>query len=125
MYYKMGVGSSSVDLNETNEGCLVANIVKNVKGLSSNSTSPSDTWILELKDNVYYNKQPATGIFLKYFIDPYSFENEDINTEEKNVLVQNIYALRYEVSIYRDVIRPLIDYNIPKNSEIILGSSTE
>ena len=122
MYYKMGVGSSSVDLNETNEGCLIANIVKNVKGLSSNSASPSDTWILELKDNVYYNKQRITGIFLKYFIDPYSFEKEDINTEEKNVLVQNIYALRYEVSIYRDVIRPLIDYNICPNFVKYYGS---
>lgn len=116
----MGLGGSKLELNELSDGCNLPKIVKNIYGLSSNSTSPTDTWIIEAKDNVYYDEEKINSIFLKYFIDPYSLPKPN-NARQQHIYLAN-FGLRYEVSVYRDVIRPLIDYGVCKNFVKYLGS---
>lgn len=106
----MGVSGSRININEYSDGCYLPIVTSKVKGLSSNSASPTDTWIIDTKQGVYYDNERVNKIFLKYFIDPYSLPpQKDIYQQE---LYKDIQGLRYEVSMYRDVIRPLIDYKV-------------
>lgn len=106
----MGAGSS-INVNQFSEGCDLDKIVSKVKGLKANSASPTDTWILDFKSNVYYDNVRLEKGFMKYFVDPYSLEptNQSVN------LIYHLLGLRYEISVYRDVIKPLIDYQVCPN----------
>lgn len=81
----MGVTSSSFE-NEIQN-------VKNVQGLPANSASPTDTWI------VTYQKsgEPETKLFWKMFLT-----STELNSSN------NITALKYEINVYKDVVKPLL-----------------
>ena len=95
--------------------CKLSPYVKQVKGFNANSASPTDTWVVYFKDNVYYEntdktEEPLKNAFIKLFI------STDFNSYPETK------ALEYEIKIYRDIIRPLIDYNVCKNFVKYLGS---
>ncbi len=87
--------------------CDISNYIKSVKGLKSNSSSPSDTWIVDFKDDVTYNYKPISKGFLKIFIEP-----EDLDTTHKT---PDKLALKYELNIYKYVIDKVIKYKICPN----------
>ena len=109
----MGAGQSNIQVNEFSDACQIAKAVKQVKGLASNSASPSDTWILTLRNNVYYYDKKIGKVFMKYFIDPYSFDTP--KTENQRNILSTNFGLRYEIAVYKDIIKPLIDYRICPN----------
>ena len=95
--------------------CKLSPYIKQVKGFDSNSASPTDTWTVTFKDNVYYEntdktEEPLKRAFIKLFISTDTTSYPETK------------ALEYEIKIYRDIIRPLIDYNICKNFVKYLGS---
>ena len=119
----MGAGQS-INLSENDDFCRLPEITKEVKGLSSNSSSPSDTWIITTNDNVYYDNQRIEKIFMKYFINPEYLKDTlkfQPNPQQEKTLVFNA-GLLYELYIYKDVIRPLIDYNVCDNFIKFLGT---
>ena len=88
--------------------CKISPYVKQIKGFNSNSASPTDTWVVLFKDNVYYEnldktEDPIKSAFIKLFIS-----TDFVSYPETE-------ALEYEIKTYRDIIRPLIDYNICNN----------
>lgn len=116
----MGISGSRININEYSDGCYLPIVTNKVNGLSSNSSSPTDTWVIDTKQGVYYDNERVNKIFLKYFIDPYSLPPQLQNNQM--ALYKDIQGLRYEVSMYRDVIRPLIDYKISPHFVKYYGS---
>ena len=116
----MGISGSRININEYSDGCYLPIVTNKVNGLSSNSSSPTDTWIIDTKQDVYYDNERVDKIFLKYFIDPYSLPPQIKNNQKE--LYKDIQGLRYEVSMYRDVIRPLLDYKISPHFVKYYGS---
>lgn len=71
--------------------------VINVKGLKSDSSSPTDTWIVD------YQKpgEPIQKLFYKMFL-----------VSEKLDKIDLITGLKYEINVYNDIIKPLITNNV-------------
>jgi hypothetical protein len=44
------MGAECSNLRGSLDGCHIMDCVSNVKGITSNSASPTDTWILTFKD---------------------------------------------------------------------------
>ena len=103
----MGQQQSCENLDKDLSACEIHNCVDKVQGLASNSASPSDTWVLSFKDGTKYEDTPIEQGFLKFFIEP-----EGVNTL---YYADPLNALKYEMEIYRDVIRPLVDRKICPN----------
>ena len=125
----MGI-SSSCELNLTDDACEIHKCLTSVVGLPSNSNSPSDTWILNM--NATYDGIPIQTAFLKFFINPetiYQSENAFCTRNscrfKTEVPIGSLKALHYEVRVYRDVIRPLLDANICPHFIKYLGGATE
>lgn len=93
--------------------------MENIIGLGSNSASPSDTIIMRFNNPIYIEpfRNYSTNtiihnttiqineIFYKIYIDP-------SNLPENFRYRSEFLAAKYEFLIYRDVIKPLLDYNI-------------
>ena len=121
----MGTTQSCEDLLKYENPCKISNCVEGIIGLASSSASPTDTWILTMKNNVKYNNEPVTNVFMKIFINPTSIQQKEnkflsqyacvYKENHERRLDGNVVALKglqYEVNVYSDVIRPLIDNNI-------------
>ena len=107
----------SCDLAHTNI-CAVNNCIIQVDGMESNSASPSDTWFLTFNNETTYDGIPVKKAFLKLFIDP-----EHTPHTLTSSITHEIKGLEYELNIYKDVIRPLIDLDICPNFVKYLGST--
>lgn len=111
----MGQGQSCSELNEFKNACEMYNCVNDVNGLSSNSASPTDTWIVTFESGTRYEEEYIHKGFIKFFIDPGmlppTYGSMDI-----------LNSLKYEIQIYRDIVRPLIDQQICPNFVRYLGS---
>ena len=81
--------------------------IKKVVGKSSNSSSPTDTWILSFVDGTNYNKTPINTCFLKMYIT-----NNSLPIENQNDYIK---GLDYERIVYKYIIKPLISYDICGN----------
>src|SRR5690606_24840051 len=78
-----------------------------VKGISSNSSSPTDTWII-----VLYNKiqRAALPVFVKIFIaDPGRAHMSPFMRNEISIVAA---GLMYEANIYEKIIRRFIDEGV-------------
>jgi hypothetical protein len=107
----MGAGCSN--LNKINNVCDVMDCVKSVEVLdSSTSRSLSEQWILTFKDDVNYEDSPVKNAFMKFFVD------KQFSTESKTYTD----ALKYEIRVYKNIIRPIVDFNICPNFVRYLGS---
>lgn len=113
----MGQNQSCSQLNEFGNACEMHNCIEKVVGLKSNSTSPTDTWILTFKDDTKYEDTVINKGFLKFFIDPSTLP--DYYTR-----LPTLKGLVYEIRVYKDVIRPLVDLKICPNFIRYLGSAT-
>lgn len=113
----MGQNQSCNQLNEFGNACEMHNCIEKVVGLKSNSASPTDTWILSFKDDTKYEDTPINKGFLKFFIDPGTLPDDYAR-------LHTLKGLIYEIRVYKDVIRPLVDLKICPNFIRYLGSAT-
>ena len=72
----MGAGQS-IHLDKKSDGCKLPDIAKDIKGLDSDSASPSDTWLVTTQNNVYYDNQEIDH----YASIVYNFHTNDGGTE--------------------------------------------
>jgi hypothetical protein len=105
----------SLNITKTNSVCHISKFIDHIDGLSSNSSSPTDTWVLYFKDGVTYESIPIKTGFLKFFISPKDFRPEP----------DKLLALNYEIKIYSKVIHPLIENNICPNFVKYLASGVK
>lgn len=115
------MGSTCSYLNEYSDASEIHGCIENIEGINSNSGSPSDTWIISLKNGTKYYNREIKKCFMKLFIDPLSFP-ENILSSDK---LERLNALNYEIKVYKYIIRPLIDYKICPFFVRYLGSSKE
>lgn len=106
------------NLKEHDNACDIHNCMSNVVGLPSSSSSPTDTWILYFNDGTRYMDIDIKKGFLKFFINPDTIKNPD-----KIVYFLRLEGLKYEIKVYRDIVKPLIDKKICPNFVRYLSSS--
>jgi hypothetical protein len=106
----------------SNNICGMYNSIKTVKGFPSDSASPTDSWLLFFKNNVYYGDRKISRAFLKWWINPTTIK-KDRNIDKESI--DTIKGLDYEIKVYRDVIKPIIDAKICPNFVMFLASGTD
>ena len=99
-----GEMSKNIDISDINI-CKLFSYITKVKGFPSNSASPTDTWNITFKNNIISDTKFVSDGFLKIYIDPKSIKP----------VPAELIALNYELQVYRDVIKPLINNNICPN----------
>jgi len=107
------------DLSEKTDVCKIYNCVDSVEGMSSNSLSPTDTWIIKFKEGTQYYKQELQFGFFKIFLNSLT-----VSTLSKpyNDVLPRIIGLEYEILVYKNIIKPLINYNVCPNFVKYLAS---
>lgn len=80
--------------------CNIAPKVSSIKGLKSNSASPTDTWILSLNEDLTTPmKTKIRNLFMKLYISPRSlYAYKHIKGIDDRIL--NLTALNYEIQVY-------------------------
>jgi hypothetical protein len=109
------------NLHEYSDACAMSPCIQKIKGLPSNSASPTGTWIIEFKNGTNYEGLNIRKVFMKWFVSTDSLSLYDIDKLDRDY-IGDISGLEYEIDIYRGVIRPLIDLNICPNFIRYLGS---
>ena len=71
------------NINEKFNACDLNDYITQIKGLPNTSGSPTETWIVEFKDDITYNDKPIKKAFLKIFMDT---DNLKYKTEDKLAL---------------------------------------
>jgi hypothetical protein len=105
----MSVSCSNLNTMNNLNPCKIADCVEHVKGLASNSSSPTDTWILTFRPGVKYEGEDVQTGFMKWWVEPVPYVSPKTN------LYFSLEGLNYEIKVYRDVIRPLVDNRICPN----------
>jgi hypothetical protein len=83
--------------------CNLHECIERVEGLESNSSSCSDTWIVDFLKGTHFDGIPIAKGFFKIWINGYE------------------PSLVYETEVYREVIKPLIDLKISPNFVRLVG----
>lgn len=97
--------------------CDMAQCIQSINGMSSDSTSPTDTWAITFSNptsmkSVSDNYIPVTRAFLKLFISPDSWADKLANNPANIEKYITLCGLSYEISVYTEVINPLLDFEI-------------
>lgn len=100
------MGAKCSDLKNTDNPCEIGKCIKKLRGLPSNSASPSDIFVVHFNDGTKYNDKDIYNAFMKIFISP---QSENFNSIDLS------RGLEYELKIYTDVVTNLLDYNICPN----------
>ena len=109
---------ADINFDETINVCSIGKYLENIKGLKGSSTSPTDTWIINFKENIIYDGKPIKKGFLKIFVNPDSLKDIEIFKD----ITGTLKALQYEMLIYKDIITPLLDNKICPNFVRYLGN---
>ena len=109
----------SCKLERTNI-CNISNCIINIGGMAADSASPTDIWFLTFNGTTTYRGQNIRNAFLKLFVD---IDNTHVAPHTINT-IEEINGLKYELNIYKDIIRPLVDLNICPNFVKYLASGT-
>ena len=94
----------------------LSKIVTNIKGLKSDSASPTDTWVLDIKETqINYTNTKVNTAFAKIFVSPDSLRRYIKDTRERYLeqLLIPLDALNYEIKVYEEIRDQLI---VPKVS---------
>jgi hypothetical protein len=110
--------SSCSDLIQYSNACEMHHCTHSVIGLPSNSASPTDVWILNLKPGTHYDEEPIDTAFLKWWVSPTTAPA----SWGDSTMLSSLLALDYEERIYKDIIRPILDHNICPNFVKYLAS---
>ena len=103
--------SENIDIIDINI-CKIFRYITKVNGFKSNSASPTDTWNVTFENNIISGDKLVPYGFMKIYIDPRSVKSPPVE----------LIALNYELSVYRDIIKPLINYNICPNFVSFISS---
>ena len=98
---------SICDFSEKTDVCKINHCIEEINGMESDSASPSDIWLIKFKNKVFYNDIEIKYGFLKIFLD--------IKTLPENLKSKSLYGLNYELKTYKEIIKPIVDYNICPN----------
>ena len=104
-------GGQSCKIDKFSNACEIYKCVEGVIGLKSESASPSDQWIVKLK-NATYDDTPIEQVFLKYWSE----------SDIKGNTTDAIYALNYEMWTYKHIIYKLRKRKICPNFIAYLAS---
>ena len=107
------------DLLEKTDVCKIYNCVQYVEGIESNSASPTDTWIIQFKKNTKYDKENIEFGFFKIFLNSFTVS---LLPKPYNNILPKINGLEYEILVYKNIIKPLINYNVCPNFVKYLAS---
>lgn len=139
-------------LHSYQNACEIGGCIENITGLASDSASPTDTWILNFRRGTMYKGKNINSAFLKWWADPSSpldrFEMVNnqmmVYTPPQSGLISGLFraqaqnqpnlypnrelqtsllALNYELNIYREIIKPLIELQICPNFVRYIASS--
>lgn len=108
-------------MDMSGDACQLAACVAEVKSFPTDSTSPSDQWLLKFQPGSAYMGLPISKGFMKWWIAPSTLP---ANTERLTDLREDCLALEYEKNVYKDVVAPLIYGKVCPNFVRYLGSST-
>lgn len=108
------MGNSCQILTRYTPACKFAECSTGGQNFKSNSASPSDIWEIHWNNNVKYEGKKIQKAIMKSWI---SSDSCEFLTDYKIITVSElaklkIDALTYELDIYKNIVRPLIDYNI-------------
>lgn len=109
-----------VVIDENFDVCKIHKYIKSVKTLRTGA-SPTDAWIIKFKNNVYDKKKKIQKAFLKIYSNLSFFDNNNYSNKYLKYAVQ---GLNYETKVYRDIITPIVNYDICPNFIRSLGSGT-
>ena len=117
--------SNKCELTEYGNVCEMTQcLTSNVVGLSANSASPTDTWVVEFKDGTTHENNPIKNAFLKMWISNETLKNlKSSKGDDFKELMLKVSGLNYEVAVYRDILKLLIETNICPNFVKFLGAS--
>jgi hypothetical protein len=106
-------------LDEDDNACEVSRYIKSVSGIAANSVSDTDIWLLYFNQGTLYEDSIVKEAIAKIsinnnFINKIT-KNEKIKINPTQRFIDVNSSLEYEMKIYRDVIRPLIDNKISPN----------
>lgn len=111
--------------------CDIGDHVTSVKGIASQSVSPSGQWLLDFANGTKYGDYSIKKGFLKWWIKPELVTDISRNVNYKgyngeNVIdgnaIAHLYGMNYETKLYSDVIHPLIVNHICPNFVKFLAS---
>ena len=97
---------------------LSTECIQDVQGIPSDSSSPSDVWIISLKPNTVIKEGDKNinidNVFLKYFIEPecwlyYKNGLKLPDNQENQIIYNNLLGLRYETLVYSKIITKIIN----------------
>lgn len=108
---------NKINLNSKSNICKIDELISQIKGIDSNSASPTDIWFVKFKENIFYDNEPLLGAVLKIFINLSSFE-----TPNEYKFYEELEGLNYELQIYKKIIQPITEYKICPNFIKYLGS---
>ena len=102
-------------IDENFNVCEIGNFCNKIKGIASNSASPSDTWVVYFKEDVKYKyndtkSEKLSSGFLKIFL----------NTENLKDKSDKKVALEYELEVYK-ILKDITKYKISPNFLEYLG----
>ena len=128
------------NLNRFANACEMRACIRAVRGLPSTSMSPTDTWIVEFQPNTRYETEIVSEAFVKLWVTQGSYEAPSTQAFLKDwrehtvplpppaalggprPLNTSLAGLDYELRVYEEIIRPLIDQGLCPNFVRYLGS---
>jgi len=118
----MGINQSCNNIRLQKDNiCNIGHCTQKVKGLSSNSASPTDVWFLTLQPNTKYGDTLVTGdVSLKIYLNP---NMKSLELNGKKIPKNNTKELLYETNVYEHVIGPMLEYKINPHFVTFYGSA--
>ena len=114
-------------INSNISACKISDLVEETTGIQGDTASASDIWFLKLKQPINYDNNDIKYLFLKYTIDTkelnYITDYLNIDLKESDIDIKSFFnynmnqlnAVEYEMKVYNDIIKQLIDNNICPN----------
>ena len=114
-------------INSNISACKISDLVEETTGIQGDTASASDIWFLKLKQPINYDNNDIKDLFLKYTIDTkelnYITDYLNIDLKESDIDIKSFFnynmnqlnAVEYEMKVYNDIIKKLIDNNICPN----------
>ena len=114
-------------INSNISACKISDLVEETTGIQGDTASASDIWFLKLKQPINYDNNDIKDLFLKYTIDTkelnYITDYLNIDLKESDIDIKSFFnynmnqlnAVEYEMKVYNDIIKQLIDNNICPN----------
>ncbi len=118
----MGSIESCQNLNKLTDACLLNTCIAKVEGIERKLASPSNIWRLTFKSGTKYLGTTKEGVplrgVLKWWIDPLSVYDPRFSRN-----IDTFLSLNYELEVYSNIIRPMLERKVCPNFLPLLFSS--